>query len=91
MGVCFLAARTKEVMQEFGQIYKQQYAVALFNSVRHEIEGGGGPQSQLLHRKAGLIVVLLQTKVTLSPNLPLILSFFCLDFTKQMLLIQKFE
>ncbi|CAF92560.1 unnamed protein product, partial [Tetraodon nigroviridis] len=48
----FLAARTKEVMQEFGQIYKQQYAVALFNSVRHEIEGGGGPQSQLLHRKA---------------------------------------
>lgn len=44
-------ARTKEVMQEFGKIYEQQYAVALFNSVRFEIEGGRGLQSQLLHRK----------------------------------------
>lgn len=53
--VCSLEARTKEVMQEFSKIYEQQYAVALFNSVRFEIEGGGGPQSQLLHRKASSI------------------------------------
>uniref|UniRef100_A0A8C7WEQ5 Niban apoptosis regulator 2a n=1 Tax=Oncorhynchus mykiss TaxID=8022 RepID=A0A8C7WEQ5_ONCMY len=38
-------------MGEFGHVYKEQYAVALFNGVRFEIEGGGGPQSQLLHRK----------------------------------------
>ena len=38
-------------MREFGETYQQQYAVALFNSVRYEIEGGG-TQSQLLHRKA---------------------------------------
>ncbi|XP_061656594.1 protein Niban 2a isoform X2 [Syngnathoides biaculeatus] len=38
-------------MRQFSDVYKQQYAVALFNSVRYEIEGGGGPQSQLLHRK----------------------------------------
>uniref|UniRef100_A0A3B5A8Q4 Niban-like protein 1 n=1 Tax=Stegastes partitus TaxID=144197 RepID=A0A3B5A8Q4_9TELE len=44
-------ARTREVMKEFGDVYEQQYAVALFNSVRFEIEGGGGKQSQLLHRK----------------------------------------
>uniref|UniRef100_A0A8C9Z711 Niban apoptosis regulator 2a n=1 Tax=Sander lucioperca TaxID=283035 RepID=A0A8C9Z711_SANLU len=31
--------------------YPNQYSVALFNSVRFEIEGGGGTQSQLLHRK----------------------------------------
>uniref|UniRef100_A0A665VUY2 Niban-like protein 1 n=1 Tax=Echeneis naucrates TaxID=173247 RepID=A0A665VUY2_ECHNA len=36
---------------EFNDVYEQQYAVALFNSVRFEIEGGGGTQSQLLHRK----------------------------------------
>uniref|UniRef100_A0A7N9APB0 Niban apoptosis regulator 2a n=1 Tax=Mastacembelus armatus TaxID=205130 RepID=A0A7N9APB0_9TELE len=36
---------------EFSAMYEQQYAVALFNSVRFEIEGGGGTQSQLLHRK----------------------------------------
>uniref|UniRef100_A0A671YY42 Niban apoptosis regulator 2a n=1 Tax=Sparus aurata TaxID=8175 RepID=A0A671YY42_SPAAU len=38
-------------MDEFGDVYEQQYAVALFNSVRFEIEGGGATQSQLLHRK----------------------------------------
>uniref|UniRef100_A0A8C7U701 Niban apoptosis regulator 2a n=1 Tax=Oncorhynchus mykiss TaxID=8022 RepID=A0A8C7U701_ONCMY len=43
--------RAKQVMGEFGHVYKEQYAVALFNGVRFEIEGGGGPQSQLLHRK----------------------------------------
>uniref|UniRef100_A0A674DPK2 Niban apoptosis regulator 2a n=1 Tax=Salmo trutta TaxID=8032 RepID=A0A674DPK2_SALTR len=48
---CDLMTRTRQVMGEFGHVYEQQYAVALFNSVRFEIEGGGGPQSQLLHRK----------------------------------------
>ncbi|XP_061603746.1 protein Niban 2a [Phyllopteryx taeniolatus] len=46
-----IAAKTGEVMRQFSDVYKQQYAVALFNSVRYEIEGGAGPQSQLLHRK----------------------------------------
>uniref|UniRef100_A0A8C4F5J0 Niban apoptosis regulator 2a n=1 Tax=Dicentrarchus labrax TaxID=13489 RepID=A0A8C4F5J0_DICLA len=40
-----------DVMKEFSDVYEQQYAVALFNTVRYEIEGGGGTQSQLLHRK----------------------------------------
>uniref|UniRef100_A0A674N9B8 Niban apoptosis regulator 2a n=1 Tax=Takifugu rubripes TaxID=31033 RepID=A0A674N9B8_TAKRU len=48
---CASSTRSREVMQEFSSTYEQQYAVALFNSVRFEIEGGGGPQSQLLHRK----------------------------------------
>ncbi|KAM3599508.1 uncharacterized protein V6R79_007125 [Siganus canaliculatus] len=46
-----ITARTRDVMKEFGDVYEQQYAVALFNCVRFEIEGGGGTQSQLLHRK----------------------------------------
>ncbi|XP_040012860.1 protein Niban 2a [Xiphias gladius] len=46
-----ITARTGGVMKEFSDVYQQQYAVALFNSVRFEIEGGGGTQSQLLHRK----------------------------------------
>uniref|UniRef100_A0A8C3YA33 Niban apoptosis regulator 2 n=1 Tax=Catharus ustulatus TaxID=91951 RepID=A0A8C3YA33_CATUS len=33
---------------------KEQFGVALFNSVRYEIEGAGGPQAQLLHRKVPL-------------------------------------
>uniref|UniRef100_A0A4W6FMU9 Niban apoptosis regulator 2b n=1 Tax=Lates calcarifer TaxID=8187 RepID=A0A4W6FMU9_LATCA len=41
-------------MGEFGRLYEQQYAVALFNKVRLDIEGGGGPQPQLLHRKIPL-------------------------------------
>uniref|UniRef100_A0A4W6FKP8 Niban apoptosis regulator 2b n=1 Tax=Lates calcarifer TaxID=8187 RepID=A0A4W6FKP8_LATCA len=45
---------TAEVMGEFGRLYEQQYAVALFNKVRLDIEGGGGPQPQLLHRKIPL-------------------------------------
>lgn len=40
------------MLKRFGDVYERQYAVALFNSVRFEIEGGGRPQSQLLHRKA---------------------------------------
>uniref|UniRef100_A0A8C2BCD2 Niban apoptosis regulator 2a n=1 Tax=Cyprinus carpio TaxID=7962 RepID=A0A8C2BCD2_CYPCA len=47
-------ARTSAVMAEFGRFYEQQYAVALFNSVRYEIEGGGNTQTQLLHRKEPL-------------------------------------
>ncbi|KAM9322699.1 protein Niban 2a [Pholidichthys leucotaenia] len=46
-----ITARTRDVMKEFSDVYEEQYAVALFNSVRFEIEGGGGTQSQLLHRK----------------------------------------
>ncbi|XP_077398781.1 protein Niban 2a [Vanacampus margaritifer] len=46
-----IAVKTGAVMRQFSDVYKQQYAVALFNSIRYEIEGGGGPQSQLLHRK----------------------------------------
>ncbi|XP_038559379.1 protein Niban 2-like [Micropterus salmoides] len=49
-----ITARTWEVMGEFGRLYEQQYAVALFNKVRFDIEGGGGPQAQLLHRKIPL-------------------------------------
>uniref|UniRef100_A0AAQ5YSS8 PH domain-containing protein n=1 Tax=Amphiprion ocellaris TaxID=80972 RepID=A0AAQ5YSS8_AMPOC len=51
--VC-VAARTGNVMGEFGCLYEQQYAVALFNKVRYDVEGVGGPQPQLLHRKIPL-------------------------------------
>ncbi|XP_070706728.1 protein Niban 2a [Pempheris klunzingeri] len=50
-----ITARTRNVMKELSDVYEQQYAVALFNSVRYEIEGGGGTQSQLLHRKDPLV------------------------------------
>ncbi|KAM6986171.1 protein Niban 2a [Aplochiton taeniatus] len=46
-----ITAWTGDVMRTFGEVFEQQHAVALFNSVRFEIEGGGGGQSQLLHRK----------------------------------------
>ncbi|XP_061732886.1 protein Niban 2-like [Nerophis ophidion] len=46
-----ITEKTKDVMRNFSDVYEQQYAVALFNSVRYEIEGGAGPQSQMLHRK----------------------------------------
>ncbi|KFV77885.1 Niban-like 1, partial [Struthio camelus australis] len=49
-----LAEKTGKVLDEFCRCYKEQYGVALFNSVRYEIEGNGGPQSQLLHRKVPL-------------------------------------
>lgn len=52
MGFFFVCAeRTAGVLTEFGRLYEQQYAVALFNKVRYDVEGGGGPQPQLLHRK----------------------------------------
>uniref|UniRef100_A0AAY4B6X7 PH domain-containing protein n=1 Tax=Denticeps clupeoides TaxID=299321 RepID=A0AAY4B6X7_9TELE len=56
-GICGSAGnlpRTDEVIANFGTHYEQQYAVALFNNVRFDIEGGGGPQPQLLHRKVPL-------------------------------------
>lgn len=46
-----ITARTVEVLGEFGRLYEQQYTVALFNKLRYDVEGGGGPQPQLLHRK----------------------------------------
>ena len=48
-------------MDQFDALYDQQYAVALFNKVRFDVEGGGGPQPQLLHRKV---------KATPSPPAP---------------------
>ncbi|XP_056313850.1 protein Niban 2b [Danio aesculapii] len=49
-----ITARTGELMGEFGRLYERQYAVALFNQMRYDVEGGGGPQPQLLHRKVPL-------------------------------------
>ncbi|NWI73940.1 NIBL1 protein, partial [Dryoscopus gambensis] len=46
--------KTGKVLGEFCRCYKEQFGVALFNSVRYEIEGAGGPQAQLLHRKVPL-------------------------------------
>ncbi|XP_012823459.1 niban apoptosis regulator 2 isoform X1 [Xenopus tropicalis] len=50
----YITERTGKLLTEFGRLYEEQYGVALFNSVRYEIEGNGGPQTQLLHRKAPL-------------------------------------
>ncbi|XP_072792638.1 protein Niban 2 isoform X3 [Taeniopygia guttata] len=49
-----IAEKTGKVLGEFCRCYKEQFGVALFNSVRYEIEGAGGPQAQLLHRKVPL-------------------------------------
>ncbi|XP_066057149.1 protein Niban 2 [Chamaea fasciata] len=49
-----IAEKTGKVLGEFCRCYKEQFGVALFNSVRYEIEGAGGPQPQLLHRKVPL-------------------------------------
>uniref|UniRef100_A0A8C5WLS6 Niban apoptosis regulator 2 n=1 Tax=Leptobrachium leishanense TaxID=445787 RepID=A0A8C5WLS6_9ANUR len=65
--------RAGKLLTEFGKIYEDQYGVALFNSVRYEIEGNGGPQTQLLHRK-----VPLKDRVIFSGNL-----FQYLDDTKK--------
>uniref|UniRef100_K7FQG4 Niban apoptosis regulator 2 n=1 Tax=Pelodiscus sinensis TaxID=13735 RepID=K7FQG4_PELSI len=59
-----LSEKTGKVLGEFCQFYEDQYGVALFNSIRYEIEGNGGPQSQLLHRK-----VPLEDRIILSGNL----------------------
>ncbi|XP_048838582.1 protein Niban 2b [Brienomyrus brachyistius] len=49
-----ITARTGKVMAEFTQLYERQYPVALFNKMRFDLEANGGPQSQLLQRKAPL-------------------------------------
>lgn len=68
-----ISARTGMVMAEFGRLYEQQYAVALFNKVRFDIEGGGGPQPQLLQRK-----IPLENKSIFSGSL-----FQCLEESKK--------
>ncbi|XP_075761927.1 protein Niban 2 [Pelodiscus sinensis] len=60
----YISEKTGKVLGEFCQFYEDQYGVALFNSIRYEIEGNGGPQSQLLHRK-----VPLEDRIILSGNL----------------------
>lgn len=63
-----VSARTGVVMAEFGHLYEQQYAVALFNKVRFDMEGGGGPQSQLLQRKVRDSLSALHTVILFSLN-----------------------
>uniref|UniRef100_A0A8C9KF34 Protein Niban 2 n=1 Tax=Panthera tigris altaica TaxID=74533 RepID=A0A8C9KF34_PANTA len=46
--------KTGKILTEFLRFYEDQYGVALFNSMRHEIEGTGAPQAQLLWRKVPL-------------------------------------
>lgn len=59
-----IAEKTGKVLNEFLRFYEDQYGVALFNSMRHEIEGTGSPQAQLLWRK-----VPLEERVIFSGNL----------------------
>lgn len=49
-----IAEKTGKILTEFLRFYEDQYGVALFNSMRHEIEGTGVPQAQLLWRKVPL-------------------------------------
>uniref|UniRef100_F6SE00 Protein Niban 2 n=1 Tax=Equus caballus TaxID=9796 RepID=F6SE00_HORSE len=49
-----IAEKTGKILAEFLRFYEDQYGVALFNSMRHEIEGTGAPQTQLLWRKVPL-------------------------------------
>lgn len=49
-----IAEKTGKILTEFLRYYEDQYGVALFNSMRHEIEGTGAPQAQLLSRKVPL-------------------------------------
>lgn len=58
-------------MGGFTRVYEQQYAVALFNNVRFDIEGGGGPQPQLLHRKVKYpVTVPKEAKFWVKPKAP---------------------
>ncbi|ELW62020.1 Niban-like protein 1 [Tupaia chinensis] len=59
-----IAERAGKILTEFLQFYEDQYGVALFNSMRHEIEGTGPPQAQLLWRK-----VPLEERIIFSGNL----------------------
>ncbi|KAM6170403.1 protein Niban 2 [Rhynchocyon petersi] len=49
-----IAEKTEKILTEFLRFYEDQYGVALFNSMRHEIEATGVPQAQLLWRKVPL-------------------------------------
>ncbi|XP_036892350.1 protein Niban 2 [Sturnira hondurensis] len=49
-----ISEKTNKILAEFLQFYEDQYGVALFSSMRHEIEGTGAPQAQLLWRKVPL-------------------------------------
>ncbi|XP_045324375.1 protein Niban 2 isoform X2 [Leopardus geoffroyi] len=49
-----ITEKTGKILTEFLRFYEDQYGVALFNSMRHEIEGTGAPQAQLLWRKVPL-------------------------------------
>ncbi|XP_070614837.1 protein Niban 2 [Erythrolamprus reginae] len=59
-----IAGKTGKILTEFSQFYREQYGIALFNSVRFEIEGGTVPQAQLMHRK-----VPLEDRIIFSGNL----------------------
>uniref|UniRef100_A0A7N4PLY5 Niban apoptosis regulator 2 n=1 Tax=Sarcophilus harrisii TaxID=9305 RepID=A0A7N4PLY5_SARHA len=50
----YISEKTGKILKAFFQFYEDQYGVALFNSMRYEIEGTGGPQAQLLWRKVPL-------------------------------------
>nr|XP_006006204.1 PREDICTED: niban-like protein 1 [Latimeria chalumnae] len=50
----YITEKTGKVLGEFCKYYEKQYGVSLFNKIRYEVEGNGGPQSQLLHRKIPL-------------------------------------
>ncbi|KAG8512787.1 Niban-like protein 1 [Galemys pyrenaicus] len=56
--------KTGRILTEFLRFYEDQYGVALFNSMRHELEGTGVPQAQLLWRK-----VPLEERIIFSGNL----------------------
>uniref|UniRef100_A0A8C5SA09 Niban apoptosis regulator 2 n=1 Tax=Laticauda laticaudata TaxID=8630 RepID=A0A8C5SA09_LATLA len=58
------AGKTEKILTQFSQFCQEQYGLALFNSVRFEIEGGTAPQAQLLHRK-----VPLEDRIIFSGNL----------------------
>lgn len=49
-----ISEKTEKILREFLRFYEDQYGVSLFNSMRHEIEGTGPPQAQLLWRKVPL-------------------------------------
>ncbi|XP_006892680.1 PREDICTED: niban-like protein 1 [Elephantulus edwardii] len=49
-----IAEKTDKILTKFLRFYEDQYGVALFNSMRHEIEAIGTPQAQLLWRKVPL-------------------------------------
>ncbi|XP_054997261.1 protein Niban 2 [Sorex araneus] len=59
-----IAEKTGKTLTEFLRFYEAQYGVALFHSKRHEIEGTGPPQAQLLWRK-----VPLEERIIFSGNL----------------------